>query len=59
MKAICDNTAHMVEKGVTLKSRYVEILEPYERKKPEKEETRTAEEIIDQIKDKMKKMTGG
>lgn len=54
LKAITDNTVRMYG-GVSLKMRYADMIDTT----PQKEETRTAEEVIDHIKEKMQKLTGG
>ena len=54
LKAITENTARMYG-GATLKIRYADLVDEPEKK----EETRTADEVIDHIKKKMEKLTGG
>lgn len=54
LKAIADNMVRM-NGGVTLKMRYADMIDAT----PQNEETRTAEEVIDHIKEKMQKLTGG
>lgn len=48
LKAIADNTSALHPKGVSLKSRYVEIVDGI-KDKPEKEPRETAEQIINRI----------
>lgn len=57
LKMICENTGKMYG-GLSPKYRYLELIDPIDAKK-QKEETRTAQEVIDHIKNKMTKLTGG
>ena len=57
LKMICENTAKMYG-GSVPKMRYLELVEPFDQK-TQSEETRTAQEVIDHIKNKMTKLTGG
>lgn len=66
LKAITENTAHyvgmsgLVKAGMTLTKSYQDILNPDQRtREAKKEETRSGEEIISDIKNKLKKMGGG
>lgn len=56
LKTICENTAKMYG-GSVPKSRYLELIEPID-SKYQKQETRTAQEVIDHIKNKINKMGG-
>ena len=50
IKAIADNTARLTKEGVSLKSRYIEIIDDVEQEKPNGEESKeTAEQIINRI----------
>ncbi len=49
LKAIADNTSALHSKGVSLKSRYVEIVDGIKPDKPEEEPKETAEQIINRI----------
>lgn len=51
IRVTCENTANMA-KGSYLKARYADIVDP----KPEQEETRTGEEVIEHMK---KRLRGG
>lgn len=57
LKVIAENTAKQ-SGGYTMNIRYADMIKK-DKVKPEKEETRTADEIIDHIKGKMKDLTGG
>lgn len=49
LKAIADNTSAINPKGVSLKSRYVEIVDGIKPDKPEEKPKETAEQIITRI----------
>lgn len=49
LKAIADNTSALHPKGVSLKSRYVEIVDGIKPDKPEEKPKETAEQIINRI----------
>lgn len=49
IKAVADNTSKLVKEGVSLKSRYVEIVDSIKPDKPEEEPKETAEQIINRI----------
>lgn len=49
LKSIADNTARLVKDGVSLKLRYIEILDGIKSKEGLKESEETAEQIIDRI----------
>lgn len=53
LKTLTENTAKMFG-GATMKMRYAELIDP----EPQKEETRTAEEVVDSIKEKLEKLKG-
>ena len=57
LKAIAENTGKALhEGGVGMGKRYIDMIN--ENKPPEKEETRTAADIINHIKDKINKLGG-
>lgn len=56
LKTICENTGKMYG-GLSPKYRYLEMIEPIDSKHQE-QETRTAQEVIDHIKNKINKMGG-
>ena len=49
LKAIADNTSRLTKDGVTLKMRYIEIIEDAKPEKPEEEPKETAEQIKTRI----------
>ena len=59
IKAIADNTSALNPKGVSLKLRYVEIVDGIKSDKPEKEPEETAEQIIERISTGINKLRKG
>lgn len=53
LKVLTENTAKMFG-GATIKMRYAELIDT----EPQKEETRTADEVVDSIKEKLEKLKG-
>ena len=62
LKAIADNTARaLMRDGITMSKRYADLLQESEAQRTERtqeEETRTAAEIINNIKTKLNKLGG-
>ena len=55
LKALCDNTSKMISgKAVTMNMRYKDLID----NEPQKEDTRTAEEVINHITDKLQRLKG-
>jgi hypothetical protein len=65
LKAIAENTAHyvgttgLVKAGMTMQSRYADLVldkQNTKGKAPQKEKTQTADEVVETIKNKLKKL---
>ena len=52
LKLILENTAHAINGGQYIQVRYADVVEP------QKEETRTADDVINHVKEKLAKVGG-